>query len=230
MVNKILLLLLLSGASFAGDKLKVVVIDTGIDYNHKDLSKRVPKEYKVAEQMDDHGHGTHIAGIINTGACDGVELIPCKYYYVGGSGYNNLSNEIECIVKATKIKANVINLSGGGEDPSGAEAVAIQAFVKQGGVFIAAAGNDGRSLDERGYYPACYEIPNLVIVGSITAEGKQVSSSNYGKKVKFEVGQSVTSTLPGNRYGKMSGTSQATANYTKKVVYGWCKTGKIRLH
>src|SRR4029079_17024522 len=46
----------------------VAVIDPGIDYTHPDLAANYAGGYNFvsgdANPMDDHGHGTHVSGII----------------------------------------------------------------------------------------------------------------------------------------------------------------------
>jgi len=46
----------------------VAVIDTGVDYTHPDLTGKIIKGRDYVnddtDPMDDHGHGTHVAGII----------------------------------------------------------------------------------------------------------------------------------------------------------------------
>ncbi len=59
-----------------GNGVKVAVIDTGIDYKHEDLAANYYGGYdfynRDTDPMDDHGHGTHVAGILaakRNGSC-----------------------------------------------------------------------------------------------------------------------------------------------------------------
>lgn len=74
----------------------------------------------------------------------------------------------------------------------------------KGGVVIFAAGNDAITMGA----PAEYE--KVISVGSVASNGIRSSFSNYGDWVDIcAPGTDIYSTLPGNRYGKMSGTSMA---------------------
>lgn len=79
-----------------------------------------------------------------------------------------------------------------------------------GGIVFFAAGNDNASIG----YPAEYE--GCIAVASIGADYKKSDFSNYGPWVDIAApggdqkkGSSILSTLPGNKYGPMSGTSMA---------------------
>lgn len=74
----------------------------------------------------------------------------------------------------------------------------------KGGVVIFAAGNEAITNDA----PSAYS--EIIAVGSITSNGTRSSFSNYGDWVDIcAPGSDIYSTLPGNRYGNMSGTSMA---------------------
>ncbi|WP_295899604.1 S8 family peptidase [uncultured Bdellovibrio sp.] len=227
--------------SFAQETRDIVVaiIDTGVDVNHPLIKKHLwvnPKEKEnaldndgngYAEDLhgwnfvsnnndisDNHGHGTHIAGIILQKAkSHRVKFMILKYYDPEKSGDDNLLNTVKAIRYATKMKADIINYSGGGDVRSPLEEAAIRDAQRQGILFVAAAGNEGRNTDRVGYYPAGYRLSNIISVAAMDARKRLLASSNYGAKSVDIVapGNHILSALPGGRYGYMTGTSQATA-------------------
>ncbi|MBY0370377.1 S8 family serine peptidase [bacterium] len=180
--------------------------------------------HDVPMPFDTHGHGSHIAGIIGgaastgigtSGVCNGISLMALKYYDNGGAGYNNLANTVRAIQYAVANGAQIINYSGGGADPAATERAAVAEAQRKGVLFVAAAGNDGRSNERRPYYPASYPIDNIIGVASVNKFDRLLPSSNFGKTVHVAApGLMIMSTLPGGKYGTMSGTSQATAFVT----------------
>ncbi|MCB0405283.1 MAG: S8 family serine peptidase [Bdellovibrionales bacterium] len=181
--------------------------------------------HNVPLPFDTHGHGTHIAGIIASaaangagvsGVCPNVSIMALKYYDNSVLGYNNLQNTVKAIEYAIRNGAQIINYSGGGSDPAPIEAMAVKKAGEKGILFVAASGNDGRNNDWMPYYPASYELDNIISVASLDQANKLLSSSNYGKKTvdMAAPGLGILSTLPSSRFGTMSGTSQATAFVT----------------
>jgi thermitase len=176
---------------------------------------------------DNHGHGTHIAGIIGakggngfgiSGVSPNVSLMILKYYDPKSSNSNNLKNTVEAIQYAVKMHANIINYSGGGTDYSAEEFAAVKSAEKAGILFVAAAGNERSNSDETGkhYFPADYELSNIISVTAVSKEDKVLASSNYGVHTVdiAAPGENIYSSLPGNNFGLMTGTSQATAFVT----------------
>ncbi|KYG63049.1 serine protease [Bdellovibrio bacteriovorus] len=217
----------------------VAIIDTGVDINHPLIRDHLwvnPNDQKntldddgngYADDLhgwnfvsnnsdisDNHGHGTHVAGIILQKAkTQKVKFMILKYYDPLQSGDDNLLATVKAIRYATKMKADIINYSGGGDSRSPLEEAAIRDAQKQGIVFVAAAGNEGRDTDRVGYYPAGYRLSNIISVAAVDSRKRLLASSNYGSKsVDIAApGKNVFSSLPGGRYGFMTGTSQATA-------------------
>lgn len=172
--------------------------------------------------IDNHGHGTHIAGIIGAVAGNGkgiagvapqVSLMCLKYFDPKVPSTDNLKNTIQAIHYAIKMGAHIINYSGGGTEPSPEEKAAVEESRKAGILFVAAAGNERSNSDKFKYYPADYGISNVISVTAIDPSTSVLPSSNYGTETVdiAAPGQNILSTLPGNSYGFMTGTSQATA-------------------
>jgi subtilisin family serine protease len=202
--------------------------------------------HEVPFPYDTHGHGTHISGIIvgnaeklaeQDGDCiPNIRIMPLKYY--DNNGYNNLTNTVRAFKYAVDHGADVINYSGGGADPSDAERRALVEAEAHGIIVVAAAGNDGESLDSHGYFPATYGLPNIISVANSNKANTLLPSSNYGKRVSLAApGLMILSSLPEGREGTMSGTSQSTAAVTslaaslisrippgKKVSYAMVKS------
>jgi thermitase len=174
---------------------------------------------------DNHGHGTHIAGIIGakagnnkgiSGISPEISLMILKYYDPKVAGTDNLKNTIASIHYAVKMGAHIINYSGGGTEYSQDEKDAIMEAERKGILFVAAAGNERSNSDQFKYYPADYGLSNVVSVTAIDPSTEVLSSSNYGTETVdiAAPGQNILSCLPGNAYGYMTGTSQATAFVT----------------
>jgi thermitase len=235
----------------------VAVIDTGIDPNHPDIQPnlwRDPKNPKVygwdfvkneANPVDDHGHGTHVAGIIGAvlnpktgtaGIAQKVSILPVRYYSDANPGPVNLRNTIRAIEYAVSKGAKIINYSGGGPEFSEEEYLAIKKAEAQGVFFVAAAGNEKQNTDlvQNYYYPSAYRLSNILSVAATDIHNQLLKSSNWGK-VRVDVtapGENIYSTLPMNKgkYGFMSGTSQATAVVTGLAALMLSKNPKLKPH
>lgn len=174
---------------------------------------------------DNHGHGTHIAGIIGAeagnkkgiiGISPKVSLMILKYFDPKVPNTDNLRNTVAAIKYAVEKGAHIINYSGGGTDYSKEEHDAIAEAEKRGILFVAAAGNERSNSDQFHYYPADYKLKNIISVTAIDPTTQVLSSSNYGTDTVdiAAPGQNILSCLPNNSYGLMTGTSQATAFVT----------------
>lgn len=192
-------------------------------YGHKDFTNGpTTDEYNLAVPVpvDEHGHGTHVAGLIDKYAREAGAnycIVILKYFTVESEGIVNLARSNAAIRYANLLKADYINYSGGGIVRSEDEEMSIEQFLDRGGKFVAAAGNEGINIDFFHFYPASYD-DRIVKVGGLDKDGNRMKMSDYGKNVRFEQGKNVFSTLPGGQFGYMSGTSQATAIATGKLV------------
>lgn len=209
----------------------LAVIDTGVDYRHKNLAPNTVSGYDFrdndADPMDqtsaqNPGHGTHCAGIIGaTGLIDGgiqglspeVSIMPLRFLGADGSG--SLEGGIKAIDYAIEKNVQVISASWGASVPlSTAKPLveAIERAEKAGIIFVTAAANDGKNNDKTDVYPANAGTPNMITVAASNSSDTKPSWSNYGKaKVHVAApGDAIMSTVPGDKYSNMSGTSMAT--------------------
>lgn len=238
----------------------VAVIDTGVDYNHPDLKANMwvnPGEipgngidddgdgyvddvygcstvsdarFHSGDPMDDHGHGTHVAGIIAAsnnktgivGVAYNAKIMAIKAGQATGVFLQ--SDVAEAIIYAYTHGADVINMSFGGGACSIAVQDALQAAYTTS-TLVASAGNDGKPNEETDNYKEYVAewLPNypgalsyVVGVMSVNALGVESLFTNWDAKafnsVEYEVyapGEAMLSTLPNNRYGKLYGTSMA---------------------
>lgn len=211
-----------------GKPIKVAVIDTGLNLNDRwpdnqlKICPGLSKDFTNTSLNDTHGHGTHIAGLIskyaeNANYC----LVIYKYYLNESSGLENLDRTIMALIAALKDKVDVINYSGGGILKNKIECDAIKLALDAGIKVNAAAGNESTNLSYFGYYPALCD-PRINVVESVDRYGERAITSNYSISAEIktfkEVGVKVYSTLPNGKYGYMSGTSQATAVFTGKLI------------
>lgn len=211
--------------------LTVAVIDTGFGYSrlsknsphlckfgHKDFTRErsfdLEQNTVDAVPMDYNGHGTNIAGVIVNNVPKNVKfcIIIIKYYSLIRF-HNNLQASIDAIKYATRIKADYINYSSGGEEESTEESTAIKAYLDGGGVFVAAAGNENKDLTKTPYYPAMSD-KRIVVVGNLFKDKIKSSTSNFGSPVtRWEYGEVI------GGYGVfLTGTSQACAVATGKLI------------
>lgn len=169
--------------------------------------------------MDDGNHGTHVAGITlgvgqnifaTTIAAAKIRIMPLKFMGSGGTG--STSAAIAAIYYAVNNGAQVINNSWGGASYSQALLDALT-YAYDHKVFVAsAAGNNTSNNDVTDMFPANYSVPGQMSVAATTDYDYLASFSNYGLNSVHiaSPGYSIWSTLPGNTYGVMSGTSMAT--------------------
>ena len=221
----------------------VAVIDTGVQGTHPDLQGVILSNgynfvenngsgapYDSGNTADDHGHGTHVSGIISaiynnnigiagvTGPAD-VQILPIKVLNDLGRGTSY--DVSEGIRYAANEGADVINLSLGSSTSTRVEEEAVAYAQAKGCVVVAAAGNDSGRVEFQ--YPASY--PGVIAVGAVDNQKRKAYFSNYGDRLDISApGVDILSTVPdfvgrksGDSYGddlsgyyeKMSGTSMA---------------------
>ena len=205
----------------------IAIIDTGVDLDHPDLMSKLVAGYDFVNgdtiADDDHGHGTHCAGIAAALTNNGVgvagvgynsSVMPIKVLDANGSG--SYSDIVSGIYWATDHGAKVISMSLGGSSGSSALQDAVNYAWDHGVLIVAAAGNSNVNTP---LYPAYYT--NCIAVGSTDSADAKSSFSNFGDWVDVAApGSSIYSTYP-NGYATMSGTSMATPHVAGLAGLVW---------
>lgn len=169
--------------------------------------------------LDDHGHGSHCAGTIGARGDDGrgvagvawrVKLMGVKFLSAEGGG--TLEGAILSVDYATRMGAKIMSNSWGGGGESQLLKEAIERANTAGSLFVAAAGNNASNNDTRPFFPAGYQVPNVLSVVAVDNQGALASFSNYGKRTTHIAapGVNIYSTFKDGGYIWLSGTSMAT--------------------
>jgi subtilisin family serine protease len=233
----------------------VAVLDTGVNYNHPDLAAnmwRNPGEVPGngvdddgnghvddifgidtanhdSNPIDDHYHGTHVAGTIAAVGNNGIgvvgvnwnaKILACKFLNAAGQGSD--ADAIACFNYIVALKNQGVNIRvsnnswGGFRDgqniPQNLMA-AINNASNAGILNVFAAGNANVNTDVMPFDPASLPLSSIVSVAASTPTDSKASFSNYGAtNVDLAApGEGIYSTIPsGFSYGSASGTSMAT--------------------
>ncbi len=186
----------------------VAVIDTGVNYNHEDLSVNMWDGSSCVSEtgaalgscthgydyvsndklpMDLNGHGTHVAGTIGakgnnalgtTGVCWAAKIMAVRILDESGSG--NTADIIKGINFAVRNGAKILNLSLGGPDYDSAMRSEIaKAGTDYDALFVVAAGNETKDLGSSNTYPCEYSDSNILCVAAMDQAFSLAEFSNY---------------------------------------------------
>ena len=207
----------------AGEGVVVAVIDTGIDHTHPALAGKIIGGWDFAndddDPMDDHRHGTHVAGIIAatggpmSGIAPGVSLL--AYKVLDDEGRGSTSDIVAGIERAITDGADVINLSlGKGGNPDDPLARAVENAVAAGVVVVVAAGNSGsfHTIGSPGVAHSAITVGATLDTAAIADFSSRGPAGRSGaiKPDLVAPGVDVLSTVLGGEYGRSSGTSMAS--------------------
>jgi len=226
--------------SLTGEGIVISIIDTGIDYNHPALGEGFGPEHRViggydfinddADPMDDHGHGTHVAGIaagldtVITGIATEASLLAIKV--LDESGFGMDSSVIAGVERSldpdqdplTDDAADVINMSlGGPGGPDDPMATAVNNAVLAGVVCVVAAGNEGSG--ERYQSIGSPGVAEYALTIGATNDLRQIApfSSRGPTPASYAIkpdilapGVDINSAAAGGGYVQFSGTSMAS--------------------
>lgn len=245
-------------ATAGSGEVVVAIIDTGVDYTHPDLAANIWQNPLDCDgngfdddgsgyvddchginaltgsgnPLDDHNHGTHVAGTIGavgnnllgvTGVAWNVRLLACKFLNGGGTG--DVAGAIACLDYLAALKDRGVNIvasnnSWGGGLFSQALADAVAAQQRRGILFVASAGNAAADNDRLRTYPCALELANIVCVAATDDRDGLGGFSNYGRGTVHlgAPGVNILSTTIGDTYRSFSGTSMAAPHVSGVVA------------
>jgi minor extracellular protease Epr len=224
---------------YDGTGITVAVLDTGVDSNHQELSDSIAggKSFVsyTTSYYDDHGHGTHVSGIITAngvvanakGVAPGAKVWMAKVCDASGSCYtSDIAAAIDYVVNGPDGTPNTgdepakiisISLGGGGTRAANCDsdylASKVNWAVSNGVTVVAAAGNTGGIVSS----PACAS--GAIAVGAVDKSDVRPYWSGSGNALDIVApGVSIYSSLPSNSYASWSGTSMATPHVSATVA------------
>ncbi|MPZ72061.1 MAG: S8 family serine peptidase [Nitriliruptorales bacterium] len=164
--------------SLTGAGVRIAVIDSGVEADHKDLEGRVIRRFDAYRTggRDDCGHGTAVAGVAAAdhdgeglaGVAPQADIVSVKVltyspdWGVCGAGDAEVIKGIYWVARegSRAPRADIINMSLSGPGWSQSLEEAVDYAASKGVLIVAAAGNDGSVLVN---YPAAYR--NVLSVG-----------------------------------------------------------------
>ena len=226
----------------------VAVVDSGVQLDHPDLAPNVWQNTgEVAgngidddgngytddrlgwdwvtddsDPTDQHGHGTHVAGIAGARGNDAIGVAGTSWSskimalrVLDENGVGSSFDIAQAFRYAGRSGVKVVNASLGGDGYSRSVADAVAAAP--GTLFVVASGNGGSDgvgddNDVNSSFPCNLTLANVICVAASNQLGQLSPFSNYGaQNVDLAApGSNILSTLPTNRWGYASGTSMAT--------------------
>lgn len=202
----------------------VAVLDTGIDKSNFMFHSRIisPRSYNFIDNnnniKDNHGHGTHVSGIIADATPANVEIMMMKISNT--SGYSSLLTIKTALQYALNQDIDVINMSLGFVSANAGECTYLDSLINKaynrGIAVCTAAGNN--SVDVGYCYPACNK--KTLAVSAMDADEKLAYYSNRGSLIDFSApGSQVLSASTNGGLIGMSGTSMSSPHVAAAISY-----------
>ncbi len=208
------------------------IVDSGVDMTHPDLAANIDINdardfYRVSGDsnynVDENGHGTHVAGIIGAGengfgvvgVAWQVTMIPVKF--IGPDGSGDTANAVQAFnylvgLRQRGMNIVAINASFYSDDADPLLLAAIKSAARAGIVTVSAAANSHQDIGANRVYPASFDTSSdntdqsgtlpfnsNITVAAINLSGQRASFSNYGGTVELGApGVGIVSTMIAN--------------------------------
>lgn len=219
---------------YTGKGVKVGVLDTGVDTEHRDIKlaggycSLAPQCSNGVAYDDNNGHGTHVAGIIAAqkngtgiiGIAPNVELYSIKA--LNDLGVGTTGSLIEGIQWAIDHDIDILNLSITTTTNDVILENSLKTAYAKGILLVGAAGNMGTEKDPSVTYPA--KLNTVIAVGAVIDSLAKLPESSIGAEVEIAApGKNIFSTYPSewdfedekqDGYATLSGTSMAAPHVT----------------
>ena len=199
-----------------GEGVKIAVIDTGCDLNHRDLKSNLidGKNFVEPNQppIDRNGHGTHVSGTIAAsnnqtgivGVAPKAKIMPVKALNDQGGG--SIKDIVRAIEWSVDNGADILTMSLGSPAQSKELEQVINYAASKNKIIFCAAGNSGEAEDIM--YPAKYN--HTIAIGAIDRNFNRTPFTCSGETLDFLApGHEILSCVPGDNYALMSGTSMS---------------------
>ena len=170
------------------------------------------------DEIEFFPHGTNGAGIIaaTTNNNEGIAGINWNVSLIVLKISPSLAEAVQAIEYAVKNGARIINASFGENISSDSMKDAISAAGEKGILFVAAADDSSYDNDTIPFYPASYELPNILSVTATNKNDELADFASFGKN-SIDIaapGDDIITTsspgLTGESYQYVQGTSFAT--------------------
>jgi subtilisin family serine protease len=173
---------------------------------------------QYANVNDDHGHGTHVAGIVaarqnngigGSGLAPTAKILPVK---VLDSTMSGTTDTLALGIRyAVDRGAKILNVSVNTDAATDTVKAAVRYAGERGAIIVASSGNNGRNIDLLGSYIAAFPDAAIVSVAAMTEQGRLWNRANTGLlSVDLAApGERIVSTTSGSSYQSRTGTSAA---------------------
>ncbi|MCB0376893.1 MAG: S8 family serine peptidase [Bdellovibrionales bacterium] len=207
-----------------------------ISENKEALAKNILNFLTIVLKPGSQGHGTHVSGIVLKSCYFECGIMPIKVF---GKNPPTLDMIIDAIEFAKLSGVRVINMSLGYEAKvesyTGGKPVyqdqkawdRLQKAIESSPdiLFVVAAGNSNIyfTKDEKCFFPACLDEPNVITVGAIDELSRLANFTNYDpQKVHiYAPGVNIKSNWINNEWKEVSGTSMAAPYIAGMASYIW---------
>jgi subtilisin family serine protease len=240
---KVLFLMILIPCFSLADNLKIAIIDTGVNIDHREFKSFLdhhPKDGLQAfdfitdkrKTIDNHGHGTNIASLIALNNKTKFKIIPLRF--TDGSDktetmIRDMQNFNKALDMAIGLDVNIINISYTHGMFRHSEYELFKKAKDKKILVIVAAGNNNQDLNTENEfdktYPCMYDLENVICVGNWDSDKKQkADNSNYNGRVfnyvdgNLKIGLGKTNASPEESLNIMSGSSQSAALLSRWIL------------